>query len=212
MPTKRQIEAEIKRQLRAIRALPDDDRERKTALLRDLAESTVEFREHFALSSGDVDWAGRTGAYRAEIAELYLEAGFPQAEAKAIQKLTRYHIANTLRQRLSTDEIEAIGLRAESPRERQTELRSRTAAIVAAAAVSAVSAGVPETAEERIAYLHGVLATLNEVGPLSEAERGSKDYVPHYRTAKTLLDQIVRTARNIAKTWPAPEGEDPTIA
>jgi hypothetical protein len=182
-------------------------------LLRDLAEATVSYREHFALSSGAVDWTGRTGAYRKEIADLYTEAGYPQAEAKAIQKLARYHIANTLRERLPAAEIEAIGLRAELPRERQTEIRARSAAIVAAAAVTAVNAaGVPETAEERIAYLHGVLATLNEVGPLSEAERGGKGYTAQYRTAKTLLDQIVRTARNIAKTWPAPEGEDPTIA
>lgn len=213
MPTKRQIESEIKRVLRAIRALPDDDRERRTGLLRDLAEATVDLREHFSLSSGEPDWAGRTGAYRSEIADIYIEAGFPQAEAKAIQKLARYHIANALRERLPVDEIESIGLRAESPRERQTELRARSAAIVAAAAVTAVqAAGTPETAEERIAYLHGVLATLNEVGPLSEAERGSRDYALRYRTAKALLDQIVRAARSIAKTWPAPEGEDPTIA
>jgi hypothetical protein len=214
MASKRQIEAEIKRVLHAIRAVPEDDRERRTVLLRDLAEATVSYREHFVLSgSGATDWTGATYAYRKEIGELYTEAGYPQAEAKAIQKLARYHIANTLRERLSPSEIEAIGLRAELPRERQTELRARSAAIVAAAAVSAVQAArVPETAEERIAYLHGVLATLKEVGPLSAAEKGREDYVSQYRTAKKLLDQIVRTSRSIAKTWPAPEGEDPTIA
>jgi hypothetical protein len=211
MTSKRQIESEIRRILHAIRAVPEDNRERRTVLLRDLAEATVSYREHFALSSGAPDWTGATYAYRTEITQLYTEAGYPQTEAKAIQKLARYHIANTLRERLPADEIEAMGLRAQLPRERQTELRARSAAIVAAA-TAVQAAGAPKTAEERIAYLHGVLATLGEVGPLSVAERGSKDYVSHYRAAKHLLDQIVRTARNIALTWPAPEGEDPTIA
>jgi hypothetical protein len=212
MPTKRQTEAEITRVLRALRSLPEDaDRDRRTALLRDLAEATVEFREHFLTTTGEPDWAGRTGIYRAEVNELYAGTGFKPLEAKAIQKLARYHVANILRERLSTEDIEAIGLRAESPRERQQEFRDRTAAIVATASAAAAGAGIPETPEERIAYLRGVLATLNQVRPISPADRADPQYVVHFRTAKRLIEEIVTRSRHIIRTWPAPEGEDHII-
>lgn len=210
MSSKRTAETEVIRVLRAIRSLPADDRDRRTALLRDLGEATVSLREHFLTSDGEPDWAGRTGAYRATITDLYGTAGYGIDDAKATQKLARYHIANTLRDRLSAEDIEAIGLRVETPRERQAELRERTAAIVAAA-VSAHAEGVPESAEERIAYLRGVVSTLNAVRPLPADEQAHPDYAEHYRTAKRLLEQMVDRSRDIIRTWPAPPGEDPTI-
>jgi hypothetical protein len=202
MPTKRATEAEISRVLRAIRSLPEDDRDRRTALLRDLAEATVSYREHFLGASGDPDWAGRTGAYRAAITELYGGAGFSPSDAKVTQKLARYHIANTLRERLSAEDIEAIGLRAETPRERQAELRERTSALVAAAAVE----GIPQTAAERLAYLRGVLAVFNAIRPLSAAERASMDYRQHFQDARLLLESIASRANEIIRTWPPPPG------
>jgi hypothetical protein len=204
MPTKRATEAEITRVLRAIRSLPEDDRDRRTALLRDLAEATVSYREHFLGASGDPDWAGRTGAYRAAITELYGGAGFSPSDAKVIQKLARYHIANTLRERLSADDIEAIGLRVETPRERQAELRGRTSAILAAASASGVGDGAPGTAEERVAYFRGVLATLNALRPLPAEQRAAPGYAEQYETAKRLLEQIDQRARFILRTWPPP--------
>jgi hypothetical protein len=204
MSTKRATEAEVTRVLRAIRSLPADDRDRRTALLRDLAEATLSYREHFLTDSGEPDWTGRTGAYRAAIADLYGAANFSPDEGKAIQKLARYHIANALRERLSPEDIEAIGLRAENPRERQAELRERTSAIVAAAGVE----GVPETPEARLAYLRGVLAVFNAVRPLSAAERASPNYPEHFREARLLLEGISARAHEIIRTWPPPPGAE----
>lgn len=213
MSSKRTAEAEVSRVLRAIRSLPADDRDRRTALLRDLGEATVSLREHFLTTDGEPDWAGRTGAYRAAITDLYSSAGYGIDDARATQKVARYHIANTLRDHLSPEDIEAIGLRAETPRERQAELRGRTAAIVAAASASANGNGeAPETAEERIAYLRDVLSTLSAVGPLSAEQRTHADYVTNYRIAKQLLEQVVARSRHILRVWPAPPGEDSTIA
>lgn len=206
MSSKRSAEAEVIRVLRAIRSLPADDRERRTTLLRDLGEATVSLREHFLTADGSPDWGGRTGAYRAAIGELYSDAGYSADEARATQKLARYHIANTLRDQLSPEDIEAMGQRAETPRERQAEIRERQAAIVAAASAN-VGIGVPQTAEERVAYFRGVLATLNELRPLTPEQRAQPGYAEHYAAAKRLLEQVVTRAEQIIRTWPLPSGE-----
>lgn len=211
MSSKRTAEAEVTRVLRAIRKLPPDDRERRTVLLRDLADATVSFREHFLTADGEPDWAGRTGAYRAAITELYSDAGYNIDETKATQKLARYHIAIAIRERLSADEVEAIGLRAETPRERQAEIRERTAALLAAAG-AVVPNGVPKTPEERIAALRGALAAVQSVRPLTDEERAHTDYVKHFREARKLVEQLVAAARYVARTWPPPPGEDHIIA
>jgi hypothetical protein len=208
MATKSATEAEVVRLLRALRSLAPDDRDRRTLLLRDLGDASVSLREHFLTATGDPDWAGRTGAYRAAVADLYGEAGYRPDDAKVMQKLARYHIANTLRERLSAEDIEAMGLRAETPAQRQAEQRERHAAVLAAATAAAGdSHGVPVSPEERLAYLRGVLATLNAVRPLTAAQRADMDYVKHYRTARRLLEQIAARSQHIARTWPAPKGE-----
>jgi hypothetical protein len=208
MSSKRSAEAEVIRVLRAIRSLPADDRERRTTLLRDLGEATVSLREHFLTVDGSPDWGGRTGAYRAAIAELYSDAGYSADEARATQKLARYHIANTLRDQLSPEDIEAMGQRAETPRERQAEIRERQAAIVAAASAHI---GVPETAEERVAYLRGVLGTLDALRPLTPEQRAQPDYAAHYQAAKRLLEQVATRAHEIIRTWPEPSAEPAAI-
>jgi hypothetical protein len=211
MSSKRAAEVEVIRVLRAIRSLPADDRDRRTALLRDLGEATVSLREHFLTAGGEPDWAGRTGAYRAAITELYSDAGYSIDDAKATQKLARYHIANTLREYLSPSDIAAIGLRVETPRERQAELRDRQAAIVAAATAT-VPVDVPGTPVERVEAIRAALAALQSVRPLTADERAHEEYAETYRTARKLVEQVVAAARHIARTWPPPPGEEHIIA
>jgi hypothetical protein len=126
--------ADLTRVLFGLRALSPDDRDRRTSLLRDLGAAVVNLREHVTTSSGTPDWPGRTGTYRAAIQHAYGAAGYGPDEAAATQKAARYHVANALRTRLSPEDLLALGLRVESPAERQTEIRERHAAIVASVA------------------------------------------------------------------------------
>lgn len=192
--TKRATEAEIGRVLRALRALPRDARDRRTTLLRDLGEATADFREHFLTGEGNPDWAGRTGAYRAAIQDLYSDAGYSADEARAVQKVTRYHVANTLRERLSADDIADLGLRAETPRERQTEIRERNAAILAATA--AADATKTKTAADNLHSLRDTLSTLTHMR-LRLDHDGPDTTEAAARTLRAIVDRASDLLRSL---------------
>jgi hypothetical protein len=203
MRAKADIEADIVNVLRAIMLRPGNDRgEQRTLRLRELAELTVEYREHFLDPSGAPDWTGRTFAYRKATKELYSDAGIRRDEVPNIQKLARYHLAYVLRERLSAEEIASLGLREETPSEYMAESRKRTAA-------QSAHSG-PETAEDYVEHLMDGLEILRAAQPPTTAD--AAEFATHFRTAKRLLNQIVSNARAVAAAWPAPEGTDHTIA
>ncbi|WP_433286561.1 hypothetical protein [Micromonospora sp. CA-244673] len=119
--SKQQIEREIVRILCGVRQTTG---ERRTILLRDLAEQMVDLREHYLTPSGDPDWTGRTGVYRYAVRELYGQAGYSPEERKAIQTATRYHVGNLVRARVPQEAAEALGLERTTPKDRN-RLRSR---------------------------------------------------------------------------------------
>lgn len=164
MRTRQDLEAEVVRVIKGIRSLPDDERQRRSMLLRDLAAALLDLREHFITESGDPDWRGRTWDYRAAVRELYSRAGVPAAEASALQAATRYHIGNALRERLSPEQLEDLGLGKPGPRERvKSAHEARSAAIAALKGdgddpdalrtIAAVWALVSRLAPERVAAL-----------------------------------------------------------
>ncbi|RKR85902.1 hypothetical protein BDK92_0117 [Micromonospora pisi] len=122
MATQQEIRTEI---VRILRALQHAEGERRTMLYRDLADQTVDLREHYLTPAGQPDWTGRTGAYRIAVRALYAEAGYSQAERKVVQTSTRYHIGNHVRARISKEEADALALNPQSPLLRARE-RSRS--------------------------------------------------------------------------------------
>ncbi|WCN81767.1 hypothetical protein [Micromonospora sp. LH3U1] len=118
---KQHIEREIVRILRAARQTTG---ERRTILLRDLAEQMVDLREHYPTPSGDPDWTGRTGMYRYAVRELYAHASYSPEERKLTQTSTRYHVGNLVRARLPQETADALGLVRTSPQDR-SRMRTR---------------------------------------------------------------------------------------
>jgi hypothetical protein len=156
---------EVVRILRAIKALPAEDRERRTVLYRDLAEASVALREHYLTAEGTPDWSGHTHAYRHAVRALYKAAGYQPEEARTVQSAVRYHVGNAVRRRLSPSELDAAGLAEISPVESARKIRKRQSAILAASAATAgwnepaAEAGEPTSAAE-VAQLQQALAIL----------------------------------------------------
>jgi hypothetical protein len=114
---------------RYTRAEKDADR---TPLLRRVAEVFVDLRGHFYDDDGVQDWRGRTYPYRQVIGDAYGLANVPKDELSTVQAAVRYHVSNVLRERLSADDLEALGLRPSSARERSVEKRERQSALLSA--------------------------------------------------------------------------------
>lgn len=117
---------------RSLRASDAD----RTECLRATARAFVDAREHFFTKEGDPDWAGRTYAYRTWVREVMSDAHVPTDVLSSTQAAVRYHTGNVLREKLDDHELDRLGLRKESPRERSVEKRERTSE-----ALSLVSGG-----------------------------------------------------------------------
>lgn len=78
------------------------------------------------------DPKGDSHAYKQQAAEIYRDAGVPKDTKSTVQGNVRWHIGNLLRDLLPPDEVRALGLKEEGPRERRSLARSRTSALVTA--------------------------------------------------------------------------------
>lgn len=172
--------------LRASRHATEGERTRH---LRSVADAFVSAREHFRTETGEPDWLGRTFAYRSWVRETSALAGIPRAELGNALAAVRYHSGNLLRERLTDDEVERLGLKPLGPRERSSERRERIGATLAALS----GAGkVIVTPDETETVLTSIRAVLNRVQPgagWSAAER---------QTATELLNGIADRAREVA--------------
>ncbi|WLZ10617.1 hypothetical protein [Arthrobacter phage SWEP2] len=114
--------------LRRYYAAPESER---TECLRETARSFVAARQHFFTREGEPDWLGRTYAYRSWVREVMGAANIPADDLPTIQSAIRYHTGNALREQLSEDEMDALGLKHSSPRERSVEKRERNSETLA---------------------------------------------------------------------------------
>lgn len=103
----------------------------RTALLKDVATALVDSRGHFFNREGAPDWAGRTHAYRMWVRDATAAANLTPADRTSIQAAVRWHVGTALRERLSPEQLEAIGLKVKSPRERNIEQRANRAEVLA---------------------------------------------------------------------------------
>lgn len=175
--------------LKALRVAADDDRELRTQLLRQVAELSVDLREHFQVAgTGSPDWAGRSWPYRDYVRNLYSDAGYTAEEAKMTQASVRYHVGNIVRTKLGAEELEDLGLREESPVDRAREQREARNALISAATESDTSADVTRAIAAALLVLQPISA--GDVAALDETGRSQ---------AATLLGRITRRAAELTR-------------
>jgi hypothetical protein len=103
--------------------------ETKADVLKALAKVVVALRANFRTSDGDVDWSGRSWDYRQAVGEMYASAGVPPDSQSNIQASLRYHVGNLLREAVPAQDLEAAGLRTDSPKERMNAARHAVQAL-----------------------------------------------------------------------------------
>lgn len=101
--------------------------DRSTHQLKALAPLIVELRSRHSLKNGLPDWSGRSPEYRADMHWIYAEARIPADQLDTVQAALRYHVGNLLRERASLLDLEAVGLKATSPKERLAKVRTDNA-------------------------------------------------------------------------------------
>lgn len=103
--------------------------ETKTDVLKAIAKVVVVLRSKFRTPDGDVDWGGRSWEYRTTVTEMYERAGIPPDSEQNVQASLRYHVGNLLRDVVDPHELEAVGLRTDSPKERTNAQRLEARAL-----------------------------------------------------------------------------------
>lgn len=160
MATREELGSALTTRLRALRRLGEgrDDRERRTRLFRDVAESIVDLREHFDLA-GEPDWAGRSPAYRRFIRDCYRDAGYPRDEAQTIQRRLSYHVSTRLRERVDPERLEDLGLKTDDVTSRVRDRRLVQSAKLAT--LDERAEGTPDA----VRALAGALVVLQRITP-----------------------------------------------
>ncbi|RLK22654.1 hypothetical protein DER29_0492 [Micromonospora sp. M71_S20] len=163
--TKDELGAALVKALRALRRV-GDNRERRTELYRQVADASVDLREHFLTpDTGEPDWAGRSWAYREYVRDRYSEAGVSKDEARSIQASVRYHVSTRVRQRLTPEEVEDLGLRAENIAQRAQATRAVNSALL-----SSLGAGTPDENNPDVSRaLAGAFVVLQRITPAEVA-------------------------------------------
>lgn len=122
--------ADLKKQARQqARTYAKTEGEARTEALRNLAETLVDLREHFVTADGHPDWTGRTYDYRRTVSDIWNESGVPRNEIPRARTAVGYHTATVLRERLSDDELDDLGLLPTTPNERAQEQRAASAVL-----------------------------------------------------------------------------------
>ena len=107
-----------------LRRYPNAEAGERTEILRAVASTLIEAREHFYTADGEIDYRGRTYAYRRLVGEIFAAANLPPDDIRTVQAAVRYHVGNLLRERLNPETLADLGLRAESPKARSAEKRT----------------------------------------------------------------------------------------
>lgn len=145
--------------LKAYQTGPENDR---TDHLRAVARHVVAARPHFFTKDGEPDWLGRTYAYRRWIREVMTLANVPASDTSTVQAAVRYHTGAALRAKLTPEQLEDLGLRVESPRERSALKREAYNATLAIFSGGGAELTDPE---EIVAALRTMEAVLRRIVP-----------------------------------------------
>lgn len=183
--------AEVVRLLRKVRNV-GGDREQKTVIFRQIAKAAVDLREHFLTPESAPDWAGRTGAYRDYIRDLYREAGLSAEETNTIQSAVRYHAGNLVRERLSEPDLQDLGLSTQSPAARIKAFRdaqSMTLRVVRND-VADLDADADPLSRLALVLMHLQALTPEDLAPLDAGD---------VRLAAATLDGIAARARGLRR-------------
>jgi hypothetical protein len=103
-----------------------------TATLQDLAAVLIELRSCFTDPSGGTDWRGRTNEYRQAAARIYAAGKLSPEDLHRLQSAVRYHVGNLLRERLTPEELEHLGLDPTDYRQRMIDRRAEAQAAATA--------------------------------------------------------------------------------
>lgn len=103
--------------------------EDRTRILRQMAAVLVQLRSGCTTDDGRTDWAGRSGAYRAAVGDIYRQSRLSEDERETMQAALRYHVGNRVREVAPEAELEDLGLRKERPVDRVKLTRDRLAAL-----------------------------------------------------------------------------------
>lgn len=183
--TKDDLGRALVRSLRALRRV-GDDRERRTQLYREIATASVDLREHFIVEeTGEADWSGRSWAYREYIRDRYSEAGYQKDEARPVQTSVRYHVSARVRERLTPEQLEDLGLRADDMTKRMKDTRAVKSALLST--LDKAAAGDTPDVPRALAAAYLVLQKITppQVGDLQGAARSQ---------ARAVLGRILRHA------------------
>lgn len=173
--------------LRSSLTASDDNR---TSLLREVAKNFIDARAHFFTREGEPDWLGRTFAYRTWVREVMTSAHVPGEQVTSIQAAIRYHAGNLLRDRLNEEELDNLGLRKSSPRERSIEKRERTSGTL-----SLFEGGAElNTVDEILQLCNLTQRALARVNAASLASLPAKDR----KAAREALRRVAERAEELA--------------
>lgn len=184
--------------IKSLRRYEAADAGERTRILRHVAEILVDLRALFYTRDGEVDWTGKGRDYRESIANLYGEAGIAPDEARTVRAAVAYHVSNVLRERLTSEDLEHLGLRPLPARDRAREQREHTRSTLSAL----TGAGGPLTdAAHAIQAARGALSLVSRIDPetlltITPEERLALSTILHrVSTQSTRLVKVFRVTK-----------------
>ncbi|MEV7250225.1 hypothetical protein [Streptomyces cyaneofuscatus] len=161
-------------------------RGKAATLLKNLAITQVALRVKYD------DMRGQTGPYRAVVGDMYAGLGLPEDEVDKMQAAVRYHVGNIIRRHMTPRELEAAGLRKDTPIERQRDERAaRALAVQAHRATTAVEESTPPLRSRKTS------ADEESEQPAGHVVKATAD---HLRLADVTLNMLGKFDRTVIKT------------
>lgn len=131
---------------------------------REVARLLVQLRTFYTTADGVTDWAGRTNAYRQQVAAIYSAAGVSPDDKQRVGNAIRWYVRSELREQAPADELATLGLDV-APRETDRKRRAERSAILAA-----VQNGGGLADDVEMAPLRAVNLAVNSVAHVSDED------------------------------------------
>lgn len=172
--------------------------ETKTDVLKAIAKVVVILRSKFRTPDGEVDWAGRSWDYRQTVTSMYERSGVPPDSEQNIQASLRYHVGNLLREVVPAKELEAVGLRTDSPKERMNAQRVEARALVAEPSIATGSRHLDafDRQLQGVVALSNLLASM-PVDALAELNLKSLDHFA--RMLREAISHLVEVDSRVSR-------------